>query len=1014
MAGFLIFLRFCQQRLSRFFAAALVFALSMMLLSCGGGSAGGASGPVADAIWPGSPMPVVVLPEISLLAGALGGSGNANGTGTGGRFNTPVGIAVDSTGNFYVADSEDHVIRKITSAGVITTFAGTSGKSGFINDTGSLARFNKPQGVALDTADNVYVADSDNNAIRKISPAGVVTTLAGGTQGELDGTGSAAQFNGPVGLVVDPAGNVYVTDTGNHTVRQITPGGVVSTLAGFNGEASFINGRGSVARFNTPVGIAIDNSTGNLYVADAVNQVIRQIIMPTADVSTFAGAPNDAGSADGVAAVARFNTPVGIAIDNSTHGFYVTEFVNQTVRVIASSGAVSTLAGSAGITGAVDNATGSAARFNLPVGVALDAAGNVYVADSSNHAIRKVSAAGAVTTFAGLMAATGSVDGSGGVARFTAPAGITVDQDGTITVADASNHTIRSITMAGAVTTLAGGAGVPGVLDGAALLSRFNTPLGVASDAAGNHYVVDTGNHTVRKISPAGEVTTLAGKAGEKGVADGAGDVARFSSISGIAVDTAGFVYVSDFESHTIRKITPEGVVSTLAGLAGTSGSTDGTGSVARFNSPIGLAVGLTGTLYVADTGNHTIRMITPDGVVSTLAGTTGVAGVLDATGAAARFNGPIGLAVDADDNLYVADTGNSTLRMITPARVVTTLAGIAGSNGVALGSLPGGLNAPTGVAIGLDGNLYVSSENAILKVTLSSPINRFGVSLQASSTSIFLDQSFSLHWAATNASSCVASGDGGDWSGVSAVSGKVIITPSIAGTVKYDLECTELGTGALKKAATVSVVTVTPVPTVSITPSSTQLTLGGSLTLNWSSTHATACVASANPASTDWVGAKAVSGSLTFTPTLGTRVYSLACTGDGGTGTKSVTVAVTVLPSATLSTSATNITVGQSVTLTWSSVNATSCSSLGAWSGARPLNGSLLVTPAVGTQAYGLICSGAGGTDSKSVVITVAPVPAPAPSSSGGLFDMDALLGLGALAMLRRYFSRREGQAGK
>src|SRR6202043_3983058 len=228
----------------------------------------------------------------------------------------------------------------------------------------------------------------------------------------------------------------------------------------------------------------------------------------------------------------------------------------------------------------------------------------------------------------------------------------------------------------GVVSTLAGLAGSAGSADGSGSAARFRSPRGVTVDSAGTVYVADTDNHTIRKITPTGGVSTLAGLAGISGSVDGTGNTARFNFPNDIAVDSGGNLYVSDAFNNTIRKITPAGVASTLAGLAGNAGSADGTGGAARFNFPDGVAVDSTGNVYVADTNNSTIRKITPAGVVTTLAGSAGNAAYVDGAGSAARFNFPSGAAVDNTGNVYVADTGNNIIRKITPAGLVTLLAG--------------------------------------------------------------------------------------------------------------------------------------------------------------------------------------------------------------------------------------------------------------------------------------------------------------------------------------------------
>ena len=645
---------------------------------------------------------------VTTLAGTAGVTGSADGTGAAARFFSPNGVATDAGGNVYVADASNQTIRKITPAGVVTTLAGTAGVTGSADGTGAAASFDSPYGVATDAGGNVYVSDRFNTTIRKISPAGVVTTLAGKRSG-ADGTGAEASFDGPRGVATDAGGNVYVADALNYTIRKITPAGVVTTLAGTARKGGSADGTGAAARFNAPVGVATD-AFGNVYVADISNHTIRKIT-PAGVVTTLAGTAGTSGSADGTGAAARFNAPFGVATDVNGN-VYVADQSNSTIRKITPAGVVTTLAGTAGTRGSADG-TGAAAMFDNPESVATDVSGNVYVADQSNSTIRKITPAGVVTTLAGKRF---GADGTGAEASFDAPRGVATDAGGNVFVADWYNHTIRKITKEGVVTTLAGTAGTRGSADGTGAAARFYLPYGVATDASGNVYVGDRSNNTIRKITPAGVVTTLAGTAGPSGSTDGTGAAASFSSPNAVATDASGNVYVADRLNNTIRKITPAGVVSTLAGTAGTSGSADGTGAAARFNFPIGVATDVNGNVYVADQGNHTIRKITPAGVVTTLAGTALTSGSADGTGAAASFYSPRFVATDTSGNVYVTDTVNSTIRKITPTGVVTTLVGTAGRKGFQPGVLPGGLSEPSGIAV--EGSkIYISDKNGIVVI---------------------------------------------------------------------------------------------------------------------------------------------------------------------------------------------------------------------------------------------------------------------------------------------------------
>ncbi len=333
-------------------------------------------------------------------------------------------------------DHENNVSSKCFTS-LVRTLAGST--VGFTDGQGNVAQFRNPTSVAVDATGNIYVADSENNAIRKITTTGVVTTFAGdplGTFGSAEGVGASARFHTPQGVAVDSSGNVYVADTMNNRIRKITPTGSVTTLAGQFG-AGFLDDNGALAAFSAPLAVAVDLS-GNVYVADSANSAIRKIT-PGGDVTTLAGGP-DQGYVDGPGATAKFNYPQGVAVDSA--GFvYVADADNNRIRKITPAGVVSTLAGS---TNGYLDGTGSAAQFNLPYGVALDAAGNVYVADTLNYRIRKVSPAGVVTTFAG--STQGTADGVGTAAQFNYTRSVTFDSSGTMYVADTFSHRIRVIT----------------------------------------------------------------------------------------------------------------------------------------------------------------------------------------------------------------------------------------------------------------------------------------------------------------------------------------------------------------------------------------------------------------------------------------------------------------------------------------------------------------------------------------------------------------------------------------
>ena len=673
---------------------------------------------IAIALFAGSAQ--AQLFNMTTFAGSAA-QGNVDGVTNASQFNNPGGVAMDSSGNIYVADTADDTIRKISANGTVSTLAGAPGVAGSADGTGTNALFNGPVGIAVDSSGNVYVSDTGNDTIRKITSDGVVSTLAGlaGNAGSANGVGTNASFYSPEGLALDAGGEIFVADTWNDTIRAVSPSGSVSTYIGQAGIFGSTNAVGTNALLYEPSAVAID-ANGNIFVADTGNNIIREIV-PGGTVTTVAGSVGDFGSIDATGTNAWFNAPQGISVDASDN-LYVADYLNNTIRKVTSAGVVTTIAGAPGIFGSA-NGLGTNALFWGPQGIVVCPTNNnlVYVADTGNSIIRQISLLGIkpiISTYAGN-ASDGSMDASGAAARFFWPMDVASDGEGNFYVADAQNNTIRKIAANGTVSTFAGFPGVTGSANATGTNASFNAPEAVAVDGSGNVYVADTGNSIVREITPGGAVSTLAGSPGNIGSSNGTGSSAQFDAPWGIAVNGSGDVFVADTMSHTIREIAPGGVVTTFAGTAGNFGSADGTNSAAQFDRPAGLAIDGSGNLFVADMFNHTIREITSAGVVSTIAGLARVFGDSDGTNNTAAFFEPEGIAVGGGDTLYVADSGNDSIRQVTPSGtnwIVTTIAGWPGVSGSQDGSgIAARFGYPAGMAVS-GGTLFVadSANNTI------------------------------------------------------------------------------------------------------------------------------------------------------------------------------------------------------------------------------------------------------------------------------------------------------------
>ncbi len=595
-----------------------------------------------------------------------GGYSGDNGAAINAQLLNPVGVAVDFAGNLYIADLGNNRVRKVSN-GVITTVAG-NGTQGFSGDGGPAinAQLNAPAGVAVDPSGNLYISDDYNNRVRRVSN-GVITTVVGnGAPGFSGDNGLAinAQLNYPNAVAADLAGNLYITDVGNQRIRKVS-NGIISTVAG-NGTQGFSGdgGPATSAQLSAPQGIAVD-SQSNLYIADVDNERIRKV--SNGVIATIAGEEGGGFSGDGGPATnANLYLPQGVAVD-SVGNLYIADWHNYRIRKV-SNGVITTVAGNGACCFSGDNGPASSAQLYLAWGVAVDSARNVYIADSGNDRIRKVSN-GVITTIAGngTFGFSGD-DGPATSAQLYVPTGVAVDSAGNIYLVDSLNGRIREVSD-GVISTIAGN-GTQGFSGdgGPATSAQFfliNTPSGIALNRAGNLYVADQENNRIRKISN-GVITTVAGNGTQGFSGDGGpANAAQLSLEPGgnIALDSAGNLYIGDAGNLRIRKVA-DGVITTVAG--GGSLLTDGVAATSAQIYPLSVAVDSAGDIYIG--GGNLIRKVS-NGVIFTIAG-NGNLGFSGDGGPAtsAQLSDPVAVAVDSAGSVYVADSGNNRIRLLTPS----------------------------------------------------------------------------------------------------------------------------------------------------------------------------------------------------------------------------------------------------------------------------------------------------------------------------------------------------------
>ena len=633
-----------------------------------------------------------VTPQGVLTVVAGNGTNGFSGDGgpaTSAALDSPIGVTVDSFGNVFFADSFNNRIRKVTAGGIISTYAG-NGTVGYSGDGGLAinAALNMSGNgyLAVDLAGNLYIADQGNNVIRKVTPAGIISTYAGNGSKGLSGNGgqatnAALNLNGYGAVAVDASGDLFIADEGNNQIRKVTAGGVISTVAG-TGVAGF-SGDGGLATSATmyaPDAIAVD-STGNLFFADSFNDRVREVTTGGVIV-TVAGTGKEGYTGDGgLATKATISLVTGVAVDSSGN-LYFADSANKRIRKVNAAGIISTFVGDGLFRYQGDGGTAASAAVSFPDGAAVDASGNLFFADSFNHRIRKVTPAGIISTVAGN--GTGGFSGDGGLATEASllfPFGVAVDASGDLFIADSDNSRVRKVTPDGIINTVAGinAFGYSGD-GGPATSAALNLPIGLAVDAGGNLFIADNKNNRIRKVSPDGFITTEAGgpKFGNTGDGGPAID-ATLNLPTGVAVDAAGNLYIADSGNSRVRKVTPSGIISGVAGNGTFGYSGDGGPAIdatldlnwaAAYDS---IAVDAAGNLFIADYFNNLVRKVTPEGIINTVAG-DGFHGYFGDGGLAthAELSYPSTVAVDASGNLFITDVFNNRIREVlaTPPTV--------------------------------------------------------------------------------------------------------------------------------------------------------------------------------------------------------------------------------------------------------------------------------------------------------------------------------------------------------
>ncbi len=639
----------------------------------------------------------------------------------------PVNVVKDKSGNLFITDNANGLIRKINSSGIMSTYAGT-GKNGHTGDGGpaTAADLGGLIGMTIDKTGNIYIAENYFHCIRKIDTAGIISTIAG-LPGNAIYNGdniqaTSATLANPSGIAIDTQGNIFIADYAHGRIRKINSTGIITTVAGNGTFTAPLFGNPATASSMVPYKIAMDKN-GNLFISNIDFSTNSNFIMKvdTAGILTRYAGTGVYGYAGngGPATAAQYSTICGLATDTAGHLYIADTYYGSIRRIDKNSGIITGYAGTATSGFGGDGGWAISAKLNSPEGIYFDDSNNLYIADLANNRIRMMNSMGVINTVAGRNMLFGEgYDRHNTELSF--PGRPAIDADGNLYIPDVYNNRVRKTdAISGAVTTIAGnGLGGYSLVysgdGGPATLADIHYPASAAFDTSGNMYFTDRGNHSIRKVNKTGTITTVAG-IGTSGYSgdNGPAVAAQLNYPDGIAIDVAGNIYVADESNNLIRKINSAGIISRVSGT-GTSGYSGdgGPASAAILSYPVDLTNDAYGNLYICDAGNSRIRKIDTNGIISTIAG-TGTAGFSGDGGPAytATLNYPKCIRIDTGGNIFIADYNNNRIRMINPAGIISTVAGngIYGFSGDGGPATSAKLSYPSGITFDKSGDMYIS-----------------------------------------------------------------------------------------------------------------------------------------------------------------------------------------------------------------------------------------------------------------------------------------------------------------